>query len=81
MGNISTGRLHRHHKRFYHKTEEGYYIFDTGAHDGSQREAEAEDPEPEHKAIKLYYYLGRLFCRTKNGALAEDDTILNDARE
>jgi len=81
LGNISTGRLHRCHKRFYHKTEEGYYIFDTGAHNGFQREAEAEDPEPEYKAIKLYYYSGRLFLQTKNGALAEDDTILNDARE
>jgi len=32
FGNISTGRLHQRHKRFYHKTEEGYYIFDQGAH-------------------------------------------------
>ena len=81
LGNISTGRLHQRHKRFYHKTEEGYYIFDTGAHDGSQEQTEEEDPEPEPKAIKLYYYSGQLFRQTKNGVLAEDDTILKDTRE
>ena len=78
FGNRSTRRLHRRRGRYYHKTEEGCYIFDTGAHGGSQREAEAEDPEPEHKAIKLYYYSGQLFCQTKNGVLTEADNILQE---
>ena len=78
MGNISTGRLHRRHKRFYHKTEEGYYILDTGAHDGSQEQAEEEDTEPDPKSIKLYYYKGKLHLRTKNGVLTEDDNILQE---
>ena len=73
FGNISTGRLHWRHGRFYHKTGDGHYIFDAGTHNGSQEQAEEEDPEPETKAIKLYYYLEQLFFRTKNGVLAEDD--------
>ena len=62
FGNISTRHFHQRHGRYYHKTQEGYYIFDTGVHGGSQREAEAEDPEPESRAIKIYYYSGQLFC-------------------
>ena len=81
LGNISTGRLHWRHGRFYHKTRDGHYIFDAGTHNGSQEQAEEEDPEPEPKAIKLYYYSGQLFCQTKNGVLAEDNTILKDTRE
>jgi hypothetical protein len=81
VGKLSTVRLHRRHgSRYYHKTAGGDYIFDTGAHDGLQREAEAEDPEPERKAIKIYYYLGQLFLRTKNGVLTGDDQILHKIR-
>ena len=76
FGNISTERYHRHNRRFYIKTEGGYYLFDTAAHEGSQEEAEAEEPEPESKAIKLYYYKGKLYRRTKNGVLTGDDNIL-----
>ena len=78
FGNTPTGQLHRRNGKYYHKTEEGYYIFDTGAHNGSQEKAEAEDPEPEHKAIKLYYYSGQLFLQTKNGVLTEADSILQE---
>ena len=78
FGNTSTKRYHRHNRRFYIKTEEGYYIFDTGAHDGSQGQAEEEDPEPEPKAIKLYYYKEKLYRRTKDGVLAEDSQILQE---
>jgi hypothetical protein len=73
--------LNQHHRRYYHKTEEGYYIFYTGAHNLFQEQAEEEEPEPEPKAIKLYYYSGQLFCQKKNRVLAEDDTILEDTRE
>ena len=75
---LSTRNLHQCHGRYYHKTEEGYYIFDTGAHDGSQGETESEDPEPESRAIKLYYYSGRLFCRTNNVVLTEANNILQE---
>ena len=78
FGNTPTRRLHRRNGRYYHKTEEGYHIFDTGARNGSQEQAEAEDPEPEHTAIKLYYYSGQLFLRTKNGVLTEADSILQE---
>ena len=78
FGIISTGRLHSRHGRLYIKTEEGYYIFDQGAHWGSQEQAKEEDPEPEPKAIKLYYYKGRLYRRTKNGVLTEDHNILQE---
>ena len=78
FGNTSTGRLHRRHRRYYLKTEEGYYIFDTGVHGGSQREAEAEDPEPESRAIQIYYYSGQLFLQTKNGVLTEANNILQE---
>ena len=81
VGKLSTERLHRRHgSRYYHKTAGGDYIFDTGAHDGLQREAEAEDPEPERKAIKIYYYLGQLFRRTKNGVLTQAGDILHEIR-
>jgi len=43
-----------------------------------QREAEAEDPEPEQKAIKLYYYSGQLFRQTKNGVLTQAENILHE---
>ena len=76
FGNISTGQLHWRHRKYYHKTEEGYYIFNTGALNSSQREVEAEDPEPEHKAIELYYYSGQLFCQTNNRVLTEANNIL-----
>ena len=66
---------------FYHKTRDRHYIFDAGTHNGSQEQAEEEDPEPEPTAIKLYYYSGQLFRQTKNGVLAEDNTILKDTRE
>ena len=81
FGNVSTRLLYSRHGRFYHKTRDGHYIFDAGTHNGSQEQAEEEDPEPEPKAIKLYYYSGQLFCQTKNGVLAEDNTILKDTRE
>ena len=61
LGNISTGRLHWRHGRFYHKTRDRHYIFDAGTHNGFQEQAEEEYPEPEPKAIKLYYYSGQLF--------------------
>ena len=69
FGNISTGRLHWRHGRFYHKTGDEHYIFDARTHNGSQEQTEEEDPGPEPKAIKLYYYSGQLFRRTKNGVL------------
>ena len=79
VGKLSTERLHRRHgSRYYHKTAGGDYIFDAGAHDGLQGEAEAEDPEPEQKAIKLYYYLGKFFRLTKNGVLTQAENILHD---
>jgi hypothetical protein len=78
FGIISTRRLHSRHGRLYIKTEEGYYIFDHGTHWGSQEQAQEEDPEPEAKAITLYYYLGKLFRRTKDGVLAEDENILQE---
>ena len=75
FSNLSTKRLYWHHGRFYHKTGEGYYIFDTGAHNGDQEQAEKEDPDPEHKAIKLYYHKGKIYCWTRNGELVEDNKI------
>jgi hypothetical protein len=81
FGNISTRRLHWRHGRFYHKTGDEHYIFDARTHNGSQEQTEEEDPGPEPKAIKLYYYSGQLFCPTKNGVLAEDNIILQEIRE
>ena len=78
FGNISTRHLHQRHGRYYHKTEGGYYLFDTAAHDGSQEKAEEEDPEPEPKAIKLYYYKEKLYRQTKDGVLTGDDQILQE---
>ena len=75
FSNLSTKRLYWRHGRFYHKTGEGYYIFDIGTHNGSQEQAEEEEPEPEHKAIKLHYYKGKYYCQMPNGVLAEDNTI------
>jgi hypothetical protein len=56
FGKLTTGRLRSCHGRLYIKTEEGYYVFHQGTHWGFQEQAEEEDPEPEPKAIKLYYY-------------------------
>ena len=81
FGNISTGRLHWRHGRFYHNTGDGHYIFDTRTHNGSQEQAEEVDPEPEPKAIKLYYYLGQFYFRTKIGELAEYNTILENTSD
>ncbi len=36
---------------------------------------EVEEPEAESKAIRLYYYQGRFYRRTKDGKLSEEDTI------
>jgi hypothetical protein len=80
FGNVTTRRLHSRHGRFYHKTRDGHYIFDQGAHWGSQEQAEEEGPEPEAKAIKLYYYSGQLFRRTKNGVLTQAGDILHEIR-
>ena len=80
FGIISTGRLHSRHGRLYIKTEEGYYIFDQGTHWGSQEQAKEEDPEPEPKAIKLYYYKEKLYRQTKNGVLTGNDQILHEIR-
>ena len=81
FGNVSTRRrLHSRHGRFYHKTRYGHYIFDAGTHSGSQEQAEEEDPEPEAKAIKLYYYSGQLFRQTKNGVLMQAENILHKIR-
>ena len=73
-----TAKRHRHNQRFYIKTEEGYLIRDIGVHDGSQEKVEEEEPEPESRAIKLYYYKDKLYCRTKDGVLAEDKNILQE---
>ena len=78
FGNISTKRYHSYNQRFYIKTEGGHYILDTGANDGLQGEAEAEEPEPESRAIKLYYYKEKLYCQTKDGVLTEDNQILQE---
>ncbi len=78
FGSISTKRYHRYNQRFYIKTEEGYLISDTGAHDGFQEKVEEEEPEPEGRAIKIYYYKDKLYRRTKDGVLAEDKNILQE---
>ena len=78
FGKISTKRLHSLHGRLYTKTEEGYYIFDQGAHWGFQEQAEEEAPEPELKAIKLYFYKEKLYRQTKDGVLTGDDQILQE---
>jgi hypothetical protein len=78
FGNVSTRRLHSRHGRLYHKTRDGHYIFDQGAHWGSQEQAEEEGPEPEAKAIKVYYYSRQLFRRTKNGVLTQAGDILHE---
>ena len=78
FGLISTKRYHRHNQRFYIKTEGGHYLFDSNQHSGSQRGTEEEDPEPESRAIKLYFYKGILYCRSKDGVLTGDDNILQE---
>jgi hypothetical protein len=78
FGNISTERYHRHNQRFSIKTEVGYYLFYTEAHDGYQGEAEAEDPEPKSRAIKLYYYKVKLYRQTKDEVLTGGDNILQE---
>ena len=74
--NISTIRYHRKNRRFYIKTQEGFLIRDIGVCDGSQEEAEADKPEPESRAIKLYLYKDKLYRQTKDGVLTEDENIL-----
>ena len=61
FSNLSTKCLYWQHGRFYYKTGEGYYIFDIGTHNGSQEQAEEEEPEPEHNAIKLYHNKGKIY--------------------
>ena len=78
FSDIANQSYHRHNRRYYIKTEEGYLIRDIGVHDGFQEKVEEEEPEPESRAIKLYYYKERLYRRTKDGVLAEDENILQE---
>ncbi len=78
FGNIANQNYHRHNRRYYIKTEEGYLISDTGAHDGFQEKLEEEEPEPESRAIKLFYYKEKLYRRTEDGVLVEDENILQE---
>ena len=47
-------------------------------YDGSQEKAEEEESEPESRAIKIYYYKGKLYRRTKDGVIAEDENIFHE---
>ena len=76
--NIANKNYHRHNRRYYIKKEEGFLIRDIGAYNGSQEEAEEEESEPESRAIKIYYFKGKLYCRTKDGVIAEDENILQE---
>ena len=44
-------------------------------HNRSQEQVEKEEPEPEHKAIKLYHRKGKIYRQTRNGVLVEDNKI------
>ena len=78
FGDIANKSYQRHNGRYYIKTEEGYLIRDIGVHDGVQEKVEEEEPEPESRAIKLYYYKEKLYRRTKDRVLAEDENILQE---
>ncbi len=81
VGDIANKNYHRHNRCYYIKTEEGFLIPDIGVYDGSQEKAEEEESEPESRAIKIYYYKGKLYRQTKDGVIAEDRNILQEIRQ
>ncbi len=78
VGDIANKNYYRHNRRYYIKTEEGFLIRNIGVYDSSQEKAEEEESEPESRAIKIYYYKGKLYRRTKDGVIAEDGKILQE---
>ena len=73
-------RLYFRNHRFYQKTRSGYLIFVRTTKSGGQEPGE-EEPEPEEKAIKLYYYQGQ-FCRQeRDGWVSVEETITLTGRQ